>query len=1297
MKITEIKSQKGGLLVEALAILGIVAVTSPMIYKKKIDKAQELEDIAKASQMKIIKDAVANYVDAKYKHYVLEDGETTPKTEIITLNDIADFLPPGFDQDKTIKIGIRSEKVNGNDKVSAIVVDSEKFNEKRGNRVASLIGADGGYAGLDGTAVGNNSVWSIDPTKFGFAEGEVKSQIVSTTQFSKSAASGEYLYKYKVEGQPQVNMMMTNINMRGNDLNNASSVGLMYGRNDKFDAWRLNGYENDGQQYGDGTIVGKNTSGFDTVALQSNRRRDAKGNPTDIAGKIDGKGHNSLELFNGDNGSVQDGSGALTLRAMKGNNTAGGCTEALANSDIGVGNGAGIFTACNNNASRTAYLIADGEKNGGELRVRKDGNPDAGATAYSDTEDKGAAFTVTDNDGKVTGFIASNKSNSVNLFFKNDAKTEDNSAMELMSSVDGNSKVVAVANSDGGSVALKDAADKETVRMIGEEATVVVTAETNGTVAAGITGKNQKSNDVHDGYFGEQLSYNNVISGRLTSDEKNPVLTGGALFVRNSVKDTHDATPDAAKTVVLVSGTSETAKSGILTMGNTNDRNVLISSEKGSSMSLANEGISKITVEGDRKSGAVNGVSSTALSKSGYFEVVGSGDVNNPSARSEIYASLSGRLVKGANDAKTGGFDNGLGTFYGSGSVADDKNGGGSYLAYNNNTGTVKLMASGAYDGVAEDGGTIELTPADNGNDKAVITTAMKSELEGSNVGAAARLSGITDNKERYAHFGANSIGNGGEMVLSSPAGRVEALGSQNSGGSMYFKRGDGNKGVAMTAADGDNGNVKVYGESETDDAEQKAKVEINGAEARVMNVSGETTGVLGTGGLSLRNATGKEKSGVEFSKDSSEGLQFYNPEGKKAVFAATDTFQTGQNNKLELELQGNGESAVGMNSGISSLVGKSDSVIKGAILIRNDLAAATITAPIVKTDGNLKFKDICILGKTGTGDDSPCLSDAAAYSSGYSQWKDKYGDLSAVDDNNEVNFGRALWQLVFDRVINLLESTEHNDTHHLKAAWSGEKNGNKVTVSGRNIETGDAFINGEQGVFEYLNDDDEVSYNYLVRDAEGRFTSVKADEAKSLGEAYINAVNSKNPGLKVSYYNIESGKKEVIGVDDAGNTMSLKYNDYNKYAKGESQYAAAGHEHGATRRAANRKYPVYSSGSGNSYSDGRGYIDGQLAPQAPNEYAAKGHYHLNYNAAASGCVGGYVTYKVKRIKKGKVCSSYSDCVEEKEVKLSCDGNLSGDSFYQGTGGIMDYPDKKWNTGGLTRKELSTGGWSNYY
>jgi len=1236
MKMTDIRNQKGGLLVEALAILGIVAVTSPMIYKKKIDKAQELEDIAKASQMKIIKDAVANYVDAKYEDYVLADGEESAKTKIIGLNEIADFLPPGFDEDKTIKIGIRSEKINGNNRVSAIVVDSEKFNEKRGNRVASLIGADGGYAGLDGTAVGNNSVWSVDPTKFGFTAGEVKSQLVSTTQFSKSAASGEYLYKYKVEGQPQVNMMMTNINMRGNDLNNTSSVGLMYGRDDKFTSWRLNG--NKGEQYGDGTIVGKNTSGYDTVALQSNRA-----GKTVLAGA-----EKDLALVNGEIAGKEkedpkvDGSGALTLRAIKGNTT-GGCTEALANSDIGIGDGAGIFTACNNNASRTAYLMANGENGGGEMRVRKDGNQDAGATAYSDATDKGSAFEVTDNDGKVTGVIASNRSNAVNLYYKKDGKTEDNSAMELMTP-DGSSKVVAVANSDGGSVALKDADDQETIRMIGEEATVVATTETNGKIAAGITGKNQKSNDVHNGYSEGQLVYNTTVSGRLTTDEKNPELTGGALFVRGN----------SDKTGVLVSGTSKTSKSGILTMGDTENRNVLISSEKGSSMSLANNGVAKITVEGDRKSGAVNGVSSSSLSKSGYFEVVGNGDANNPTARSEMYASLSGKLKKDADDAAAAGFDGSLGTFHGAGSVVDDEKGGGSYLAYNNNVGTVKLMSRGGYDDT-DGGGTIELTPSDNGKDKAVITTSMKSELNASNVGAAARLSA---DGGKFAHFGANSEGNAGEMVLNSSSGRIEALGSQNSGGSMYFKRGDGSDGVSMTAAKGNSGNVKAYDEN-------GAKVEIDGTEAQVMNIAGKATGVLGAGGLSLRNTTGKEKTGVEFSNKTDEGLQFYNPDAKKAIFAAGDTFQTGQNNELKLELQGDGDGVEGMNSGAALLVGKSDSVVKGAVLIRDSLTAATITAPVVKTDASLKFKDICILGKNGKEDDAACLSDAAAARTGNATaWKEKYGNLMDTDEKGRSNFGRALWQLVYDRVTDLMESSSHNDTHHLKKAW-----GDNVTVGGKTINIGTAWRGGRQGGYVTYLDDDA---NYIYLNKEGTKTASAAD-------------------LKVGYFNVENNQWERIG-------SKSDFNDYNKYAKGETQHSAAGHEHGATLEEVSMKpryLPKYGLLGADKFGQGRTAKEVNFSPKEEKEYAARGHYHWNYDESYSDAKCGE-KYIVRHIKKGCV-GSESDCVKVIEKTINCSADLSGEGFYQGRGRFIkriDEKNNKWNRGGERFEPLDD---TNYY
>ena len=1201
MKISEIKSQKGGLLVEALAILGIVAVTSPMIYKKKIDKAQELDDIAKASQMKIVKEAVANYVDARYKDYTKDFSDADPvgteKTFNIKMSDLGDFLPPGFDNDETIKIGVRSEKISTDKdnpyRVSAIVVDGEKFNEKRGNRIASLIGADGGYADADGNAVGNNSVWSIDTKKFGFnGDTKVGSQIVTTTQFSKTAASGEYLYKYKVEGQPQVNTMMTNINMRGNDLNNVSSVGLKFGKTDEFDSWRLNGYENEGQQYGTGTIVGKNRSGFDTVALQSNRY-----GTTNVENKT-----KDLALNNGANGSEENGSGAMILRA---DDAHGGCTEALAKSDIGVGDGAGIFTACNNNAKRVAYLVAKGENNGGELRLRTyaDGNDKIGATVYSNATDKGAAFEATDAAGRVAASIASEKKIAKPHHYNSSLSSGAAERASLELSYQNKDRVTATSDEQGGALYLRDKNAVNTVELIGDEALAMVTDKNKG--HAGLTG------DYQAGLVGSET---------YPVTQKAPTAPNhtarGAFFVRDNTD---------SKTIAMVGGQAKPGSTDVganMILNNGDSRALRASSVDGGALYMYDSGQrAKVSVEGERHLGTltVNG------DNKGYAEVRGVKD----NTAAEMYSSAVGTLGK----------DGGAGSTFG-----DSTSGGGAYLGYHeSSTPTVKFMSSAGHASGSNEGGVLDLSTNDQGR-KAILTTAVDSET-GGGVGSAMRLSTGGGN---YAHFGANGKNNAGDMVLKGGSGKVTAVAQNASGGALTLSTSSAD--VIKATADGV-GKVQVGNSSGTD------RVVFEGDAVTAYNASNKGTAKISGTGLTLDSTSGK---GVEMTAGQ---LTFYNPTNQKAVFANGASFQTGQN--VGINALAGGKSVLSGTSNISS-----EADIKGVILVKQNVAAGKVVAPVVKTDGAMTFTDICIQGKTGTGLDSPCLSDAAIASGMLSTYK----DLSGTDSNGRSNLGRALWQLIAKWGVDLFDSSSHNDTHHLRSAWNGASG---FKIAGGEINYGTARIDGKTKM-EYLPNTGQ--FKYISR-----------------GHARNDDTNGKvvaNGNLSLSYQNIEFGKEEL--------SLNTEYKGHNPYPDAPAQYSSAGHHHGLAdignhknmfgRIIGRSTMPTVGSYKKGYYEPG--HRDNVMIPDnETHKYVGMGHYHLVYeDTPCNDSDGSYYSRKVQngvytRTEYGYIENRRTlDCSTEKNAP----GDGSGEKgFYQGFGNRdARVNNSVWNTGGVAYRTL---------
>ena len=62
-------SQKGSIMIEALAMLGLIAMVTPVLYRKAAERTSELQDINVASQIRMVSQAVDAYLKDHYKDH----------------------------------------------------------------------------------------------------------------------------------------------------------------------------------------------------------------------------------------------------------------------------------------------------------------------------------------------------------------------------------------------------------------------------------------------------------------------------------------------------------------------------------------------------------------------------------------------------------------------------------------------------------------------------------------------------------------------------------------------------------------------------------------------------------------------------------------------------------------------------------------------------------------------------------------------------------------------------------------------------------------------------------------------------------------------------------------------------------------------------------------------------------------------------------------------------------------------------------------------------------------------------
>lgn len=171
-------AQKGGLMIEALAMLGLIAVVTPTMYKKSAERTMEVEDINTASTIRTVMNAANDYVGANYSTIVSEMEHSTGNASNyrkITLDKIKNYLPYGFNMKKALynygepEITIARKENN----LTAFVLFPAKANadngigQERTSRIASLVGSSGGFVTEKGkTARGIGGVWKLEETDY---------------------------------------------------------------------------------------------------------------------------------------------------------------------------------------------------------------------------------------------------------------------------------------------------------------------------------------------------------------------------------------------------------------------------------------------------------------------------------------------------------------------------------------------------------------------------------------------------------------------------------------------------------------------------------------------------------------------------------------------------------------------------------------------------------------------------------------------------------------------------------------------------------------------------------------------------------------------------------------------------------------------------------------------------------------------------------------------------------------------------------------------------------------------------
>ena len=245
-------TQKGSLMVEALALLGLITMVTPILYKKAAERTTELQDINVATQMRMVSSAVDDFIKDNYN----EIGDTHPE-DIFKLSDaerdkLDEYLPYGFSTQrskmfKDFDISVRKRNVTDvKGKTHSIYTTAvlaplqEDITIMRSSKIASMIGANGGVyrpinrdGAIDYRLEGVQGTWEANLADYDFmpAEGDPDlkegSLVVISSQSISSAkgdvSSDDVLYRID-DGDEAKNTMQTTLYMDGHELRGLSEL-----------------------------------------------------------------------------------------------------------------------------------------------------------------------------------------------------------------------------------------------------------------------------------------------------------------------------------------------------------------------------------------------------------------------------------------------------------------------------------------------------------------------------------------------------------------------------------------------------------------------------------------------------------------------------------------------------------------------------------------------------------------------------------------------------------------------------------------------------------------------------------------------------------------------------------------------------------------------------------------------------------------------------------------------------------------------------------------------------------------
>lgn len=226
---------RGYMALEAMAVLLIIMLASVFAAEKVHDYMQEKEWSVMAIHATTFNEAAKSYIADNTDSLLASSTPGNPTRITPSLLISNGYLQKGFSAENSygqsyVTAVVKNDKLKGKLQALTCTASGTAIPYRGLRSISTQIQGMGGYVNEDNVATGAYGGWTSNTRDFGISctSGHIAIAL-SSEVLGTAMQESDRLYRYQVNGRPDLNRMHTSIDMGANDLNNANVVNATTG------------------------------------------------------------------------------------------------------------------------------------------------------------------------------------------------------------------------------------------------------------------------------------------------------------------------------------------------------------------------------------------------------------------------------------------------------------------------------------------------------------------------------------------------------------------------------------------------------------------------------------------------------------------------------------------------------------------------------------------------------------------------------------------------------------------------------------------------------------------------------------------------------------------------------------------------------------------------------------------------------------------------------------------------------------------------------------------------------------